>query len=215
MKYHRDKDRITNSTRVYTKEGKTRGFQADPFAKKPSPQELFDDYQRFASMEKECQQRLRDTDRESSDILESREEEESEIQLKYSIYDVRKNPHRKPRRSEAKEPDSDDEKQDYIAIFITSALDNGKKTLNRETARQIVESCLKSYRERLQQKEKLLVSRYEKESKAIKKRQAKLSKKQQDMEAEEEEEHQRFIAEASFKTNILRKRLERVLFINL
>jgi hypothetical protein len=89
--FQQDEGRITRSSRTYTKEGKTRGFQADPFARsKPTAQELYEDYQKFVGLEKECGNKLKETDREFEDILERREDEEANIQLKYSVYDVSK-----------------------------------------------------------------------------------------------------------------------------
>lgn len=50
--------------------GKTRGFQADPFAKKPTSTELYEDYNKLMLLEKDCAQKLRDTDKEALDVLE-------------------------------------------------------------------------------------------------------------------------------------------------
>jgi hypothetical protein len=101
------------------------------------------------------------------------------------------------------------DKQDYLSIFINSILEGGRKQLTRENAKVIFDACLRSYRERLQQKERLLNARIEKETKSLKKRQAVLNKNQ-DMETEEEQEHQKFIAETSFRKKILEQRLTRV-----
>jgi hypothetical protein len=64
------KNSIAASSRIYTKEGKTKGFQADPFSKKPTDSELYADYQKFLAIEKDFIQKLRDTERECNDILE-------------------------------------------------------------------------------------------------------------------------------------------------
>ncbi len=47
VNFHRDEGHISNSTRLYSKEGKTKGYQADPLSKKPTPQELFEDFQKY------------------------------------------------------------------------------------------------------------------------------------------------------------------------
>jgi len=117
---------------------------------------------------------------------------------------------RKPRFQESAPQDKNMDKQDLLSVFLNSVLDNARKNMTKELAKQVVETCLRSYKERLQQKERLLLARLEKESKALKKRQAMLSKNQADMETEEEQEHQRFIAEAGFRKRILEQRLSRV-----
>lgn len=91
--------------------------------------------------------------------------------------------------------------------------DGGKKVLSATLAQQIVDNCLKAYKERLQAKEKLLVYRLDKETKALKKKQALLNKNT-DMDKEEEEEHLKFIQETTFKRRILEKRLEKVVVAN-
>jgi len=74
--YHRADGRITASSRTYTKDGKAKGFQVDPFAHKPNPRELFEDFQKFSSMERDCIQKLRDMERETSELIRAREREE-------------------------------------------------------------------------------------------------------------------------------------------
>ncbi|PRP72990.1 Pyruvate decarboxylase [Planoprotostelium fungivorum] len=197
--------------RIYTKEGKTRGFQADLFlGTKPGHQELTEDYQKYTAMEKECAAKLKDTDREFANITLDRRREEEHVELKYSVYDVRRNPQRQARhQNSAQVEESLPEKQDYLSIFIASVLENGRKQMNKDTARIIVDAALKSFKDRLSQKEKLLNARLEKESKAMRKR-VTLMNKSQDMETEEELEHQRFIAETTFRKRILEQRMKRV-----
>ncbi len=71
---------------------------------------------------------------------------------------------------------------------------------------------MKAYKERLKNKEKLILARLEKESKTLKKRQALLAKNP-DIEREEEDEHLKFIAETTFRKRILEQRLTRVSLI--
>lgn len=75
-------------------------------------------------------------------------------------------------------------------------------------AKAIVDSAMKAYRERLKTKEKLILTRLDKENKLLKKRQAVLNKNP-DMDREEEEEHQKAIADAIFRKRILEQRHSR------
>jgi hypothetical protein len=72
-----------------------------------------------------------------------------------------------------------------------------------------LETCIKSFKDRLASKEKLISSRLEKETKALKKRQNILNKNN-DLDPEEETEHVKFIQETAFKKRILEKRLFKV-----
>ncbi len=91
MIYHRDNGRISSSSKIFNRDGIVKGFQADSLAKAPSAKEVGDEYQRLVQMEKDCLQKLRDMERETTEILERREEEEHNIELRYSFYDARKN----------------------------------------------------------------------------------------------------------------------------
>ncbi len=88
--FHKDQGKITASTRTYTKEGKAKGFVAGTPTKQISAADVSGDYQRLLQIERDCVQKLRDTEREIIDILEKRDEEEKHIDLRYSIYDVQK-----------------------------------------------------------------------------------------------------------------------------
>lgn len=212
--YHRDRGRVTSASRLYSKDGKIKGFQADPFSKKPSPQELLDDFQRFTSQEKDCLLKIREVDREMTDMLkvndclglpQTREEEEKTIELEYSTYDVRKNP---KRVSRSNGDQSKEDPKDFLSIFLKNAIESGKE-INPESVSQIYQQCVRAYKERLQAKERLILSRLDKETRIIRKRQTQLNKNP-DMDKEEEDELMKYIHEASFRKRILEKRLARV-----
>eukprot|EP01116_Phalansterium_solitarium_P011902 TRINITY_DN2775_c0_g1_i5.p1 TRINITY_DN2775_c0_g1~~TRINITY_DN2775_c0_g1_i5.p1 ORF type:complete len:502 (-),score=200.22 TRINITY_DN2775_c0_g1_i5:220-1725(-) len=205
--FHRDTGRITASTRVYTVDGTTRGFSADPLVRKPTAQEIADDQAACSVLEKDVLAKLKDTERKSADIIDQRDDEESNIQLVYSVWEARNDKTRKLRDTEtASSTDGGVDKEDYVSIFVNSFLSSGKKKLNAQTAKQVYQNCLKAYRERLTDKEQLLLSRLEKETKALRKRQMILDKNQ-DMQADEEHEHRSYILKATFRKRILEKRL--------
>jgi hypothetical protein len=77
--------------RIYSRDGTVKGFTADPLSKTPTSRDAGEDYQRLLHMEKDCLQKLRDMEQEANEILDRREEEEQNIELKYSFYDAGKN----------------------------------------------------------------------------------------------------------------------------
>lgn len=99
------------------------------------------------------------------------------IELTYSVYDARKNKSASifqfelifQRMEEKKEEKAevDLSPKDMLAVFLSAALvssvqefsykqDGGRKGMTSEIAKIVVENTLKAFRERLQQKEKLI-----------------------------------------------------------
>eukprot|EP01112_Ceratiomyxa_fruticulosa_P015298 TRINITY_DN4476_c0_g2_i2.p1 TRINITY_DN4476_c0_g2~~TRINITY_DN4476_c0_g2_i2.p1 ORF type:complete len:915 (-),score=212.17 TRINITY_DN4476_c0_g2_i2:88-2832(-) len=232
IRYHLGEGRITSSTRVYTKDGKAKGFQVDPFHGKPTPRQLYEDYQRFLSLERDCIARLRDTDREALEILQLRETQENYIELNVSIYDINRNKSLHGLESTAisnaarllgrdstfaggvsTNMGAENRKKerrgevDYLAPYLHSLpLD---KPMTREIAVQVKEACLKAMRDRLVQKYNLIQSRLEKENSALQKRQKAREIDKTQNTPESEEEYERFVQETSFRIKILEQRLAR------
>jgi hypothetical protein len=57
------------------------------------------------------------------------------------------------------------DKQEWVSIFLNSYTENGKRTLTGELAKSIIESAMKAYKDRLRTKERLILTRLDKESK--------------------------------------------------
>ncbi len=60
------------------------------------------------------------------------------------------------------------DKQEWVSIFLNSYTENGKKSLSADLVKQIVDSAMKAFRERLRSKERLILSRLDKELKVTK-----------------------------------------------
>ncbi len=97
---------------------------------------------------------------------------------------------------------------DLISLYIGTAM-KGKKEMTPAIAKAVVEACLKSFSERLLSKEKMIQNRIEKENKAIKKKQAQMTKAHEMLEKEEEEEQRKSIQEISFRKRILEQRMQK------
>lgn len=203
--YQKEEGKIISSSRVYTKDGKMMGFQADPFSKKPTSQELYEDYQRFSLMEKEVLQQLRDNESETEFILEERRKEEKDIQLFFSIYDVEK---RKKKKTQNPQDEEDLENLDFVELLILSELRKLQvKMIDHKNAKVILDSCLKTYKERMKQKEKLIQTRLEKEVKSLKKKQMLANRRE--MDNQEELTLQETISSSKLRKRILEQRLFR------
>jgi len=228
IRYHLGEGRISSSTRVYTKDGKAKGFQVDPFHGKPTPRQLYEDYQRFLSLERDCIARLRDTDREALEILQLRESQENS-ELNISLYDITRNKALYGLENTAIAnaarllgkgtsftggtsnmgvENRKKEKRgevDYLAPFLHSLPTD--KPMTRELAVQVKEACLKAMRDRLVQKYNLIQSRLEKENSALQKRQK--ARELDKTQPENEDDYERFVQETSFRIKILEQRLLR------
>lgn len=210
--YHRADGRITASSRTYTKDGKAKGFQVDPFAHKPNPRELFEDFQKFSSMERDCIQKLRDMERETSELIRAREREEKNIGLVVSVYDMKPNKSTKEQLEKLLEKEhAAKDRSDVLAPFMYLLND---KVITKDLALQLKEVALKTLKDRLIQKANLIQSRIDKEAQSLTRHtnhqrgkepgSAPVSGTQDD-----NNEYDRLKNETMFKIHILEQRLAR------
>jgi len=206
--YHYGPGRVTSSSRVYSKDGSSTLQQVDPFAPLPKKQQLLEDFRRSLLYEKECLQAVRESERDTKDIIAKRVAEESNIQLTLSIYDTfRKKNEEGGGRPEEQGLEYKSER-DYLSPFLPDTAKAGKP-LNREQALKTKDSCLKALKERLIERANIIQSRLDEENSALLKRQAAYQRSRDHIDKTDEEEYERYCQEAAFRIQILDARLKR------
>ena len=204
MDFHYGADRITASSRLYTKEGLSHITEVDPLRPKPKESQLLEEYQSLLIAEKECIQSVRDMERETREILATRKREEQNIQLLMPYYDIVR----------LKTEESDDEKEqeqqvqhDYLSSFLPAS--TGNRALTRNEAIEVRESCLKALTDRLIERANIIQTRHDEESAALAKRQTTFQRDRDQMSRAEEEEYERSVEETLFRIHIFEQRLKR------
>eukprot|EP00741_Cyanophora_paradoxa_P015016 tig00020830_g14487.t1 len=209
VEYHTAPGRITASSREYSKDGRTDINSVDPFAREPKKPILLEDYQRVLHAEKECQQAVRESERESKDIYMTRMKEEQAIVLVISPYEVfrRKKDEKELSREAEAEAEAKTEK-DYLWAFLPDAAKQGKP-LNRDAALKVKDGCLKALKERLIERANIIQSRLDEENSNLLKRQNAYQRNRDHLDKNEEEEYERYCQDAAFRIQILDQRLKR------
>ncbi|KAK3273495.1 hypothetical protein CYMTET_18285 [Cymbomonas tetramitiformis] len=205
LDFHYGKDKITASSRHYTKEGLSHITQVDPLEEKPRDAVLLEEWQKLVIAEKECTQAVRDVERETKDLILSRGKEEQNISLVTPYYDVVR----------VKQEESDDEsndveekvEHDYLSPFMPPVI--GGRKLSRQEAMDVREKCLKALKDRLIERANIIQARHDEETAALAKRQANFQRDRDQMTRAEEEEYERAREESIFRIHILEQRLKR------
>ena len=204
LNFHFGEDRITASTRLYTKDGLTHITEVDPLKEKPTGAALLEEYQHLLLAERECSQAIRDVEREIRMILESRIKEEQNILLTTPYYDI----------TRIKKEESDEEKQeeeevehDFLSPFLPSYIN--VRNLTREECFEVRDKCLKALKDRLIERANIIQARHDEETAALAKRQANFQRDRDQMSQEEEEEYEKACEESMFRIHILEQRLKR------
>ena len=204
LNFHFGEDRITASSRLYTKEGLTHITEVDTLKEKPTGSALLEEYQRLLLAERECSQAIRDVEREIRSILESRMKEEQNIILTVPYYDV----------TRIKKEESDEEKQeeeqvehDFLSAFLPSTINI--RHLTRTECFAVRDKCLKALKDRLIERANIIQARHDEETAALAKRQANFQRDRDQMSQEEEEEYEKACEESMFRIHILEQRLKK------
>ena len=204
LNFHFGEDRITASSRLYTKEGLTHVTEVDTLKEKPTGSALLEEYQRLLLAERECSQAIRDVEREIRSILDSRMKEEQNIILTVPYYDV----------TRIKKEESDEEKQeeeqvehDFLSAFLPSTIN--VRHLTRTECFAVRDKCLKALKDRLIERANIIQARHDEETAALAKRQANFQRDRDQMSQEEEEEYEKACEESMFRIHILEQRLKK------
>mmetsp|Transcript_24783 Transcript_24783/g.72853 ORF Transcript_24783/g.72853 Transcript_24783/m.72853 type:complete len:443 (+) Transcript_24783:251-1579(+) len=207
--YHHGKGRITNSKRVFHRDGRPWPPQVtvvDPFAKPPPDSVLRENYQALINAERECMQAFREQERQMKEILSKRAEEEESFQLEVSVYDTSRQRHFLD--AEGKE---DAAAAAVMHDYLTPFLDDPKSSepLPRDKALKVRDLCLKSLRERLVERATIIQSRLDEENNNLHKKTSTFSRNRDHADKETEEEYERYCQGAMFRIQIIDERLKR------
>jgi len=209
--YHYAKGRITASSRVYHKDRSVpvEVVQVDPFAAKPRPAQLEEEFAGVLQCEKDCYAGVRDSERETQDVLQLRKREEARIVLDKSIFETARLRAKEDTKKEADadEAEEKDERQvDYLTPFLAGAAQ--PKDPSREEAQGARDACLKALKERLLERANIIQRRLDEENAQLAKKQAAFQRSRDHVEGADEE-FEKFCSEAMFRIQILEQRLAR------
>ena len=155
--------------------------------------------------EKECYTAIRESGRETSDIIATREIDEKEVLFAKTIFELASEKSsedaRKDKASNDESKDSDVRKVDYLTPFLPSNLvDTGKIT--KEEAKEARESCLRALKDRLLDRANIIQKRLDEENAQLAKRQGLFQRSRDHVEGADEE-FEKFCHEAMFRIQIL------------
>eukprot|EP00112_Aurelia_sp_Birch-Aquarium-sp1_P024025 Seg740.7 transcript_id=Seg740.7/GoldUCD/mRNA.D3Y31 product="Dynein regulatory complex subunit 7" protein_id=Seg740.7/GoldUCD/D3Y31 len=228
LEYHLEDQRVTSSTREFIKPPNyssdkgtplqltpdtTTAFQVDPYAKDPKELDIYNMMVSLLEAEKQCTDKVRESEEEVREILDERMKEESISKLAVSVYDTERNEKAKQRRLELEQKQREEEMRkrdmelDYLAPFLSRI--GNPKYLTRQDAFKIKEECLQDLKHRLIDKANLIQARFEKETQELQKKQTWYQQNQMNMTKEDEEDYLNFCSEAMFRIHILELRLSR------
>ncbi|GLC33992.1 Dynein regulatory complex subunit 7 [Pleodorina starrii] len=202
--YHFGANRITNSSRSFTKDGQSQIVQVDPLAPRPQPAALLEEYSALLVAEKDCLQSVRDSEWEISEITRTRTNQEQNITLETPYYDIVRI---KAEESEEEEEEAAEAAYDYLSPFLPTLL--GTQQLTRTQALEVREKALKALKDRLIERANIIQARLDEETAALAKRQQTFHRDRDQMTASEEEEYERQTEESMFRIHILERRLRR------
>ncbi len=209
--YHYAKGRITASSRVYYKDRSipVEVVQVDPFAARPKPAQFEEEFQNVLSAEKDCYAAVRDSERETQEILQMRKREEARVVLDKSIFETAREKAKDDTKKDnvGEEAEEKDERQvDYLNPFLQNVAD--PKNPSRDEAQSARDSCLKALKERLLERANIIQRRLDEENAQLAKKQAAFQRSRDHVEGADEE-FEKFCSEAMFRIQILEQRLAR------
>lgn len=211
--YHFAPGRITSSSCVFSKD-RTVGpivTPVDPFSPPPKDSALEETFQKVLVQEKDCFAAIKDSDKETTNILKLRKKEEGThpIALHKSIFESA----REKGKEDAREPQSAEESEDhdknqvdYLTPFLSHVAD--VKNITRDEGLTAKDQCLKALKDRLLERSNIIQSRLDEENQALAKKQATFQRSR-DQDSNSDEEFERMCSDHMFKIQILEQRLAR------
>lgn len=215
VQFHRLPNRITASSRQYTKDGKSSVIAVDPYAAPPKKQDLVDEYQNLLIAEKALAVSIRKAEADTTKILESRVAEEKDISLDVSVYDTARNAAlMSVKAAEAKKlgdggASGATRSWDYLTPFLPAGWHPGDRPLLREEAVAAHDACLRALKDRLIEKANMIQARLDEETQGLARKQQAYQRTQDQLDRKEEEEYRVYCNEAMFRIHILEQRLSR------
>ncbi|KAI4893378.1 hypothetical protein NFI96_022502 [Prochilodus magdalenae] len=228
--YHREEDRIIPAWRNFIKPRDTGDsqtthaftpqmastFQVDPFEKPCKNLFLYETLMALMKEEENVLMRIKDSEKEVRAILAARQQEESGMELRISIYNTARNEkaccHREALERLAKEEllRKEEKELDVLSPFLARLGD--PESLTRQQALQLRADCLAELKQRLIDRANLIQARFEKETQELQQKQQWYQQNQLTMTKEDEEEYLAYCSDTMFRINILKLRLSRYTF---
>ncbi|KAG5848751.1 hypothetical protein ANANG_G00102750 [Anguilla anguilla] len=227
LTYHREDDRITAAWRSFVKPsnlGDTKNqqpftpemvsiYQVDPFEK---PSKHLCMYELLVALTKEEEtvvHRVMESEAEVWEILATRVQEESNMELLISIYNTARNEkarlHREALERMANEERlrQEEKELDFLVPFL-NRLDT-PEIQSRQLALQLRNDCLAALKQQIIDKTNLIQARFEKETQQLEEKQQWYQKNRLSMTKQDEEEYLSFCSKAMFQIHTLKLRLSR------
>lgn len=163
LEYHYDEGKVVKASREYVN-----GFcYLDPFGKRLTDVESFEEFKLLCQKEKECEKSIRDSASGISTILDRRAQEERDVRSVTTIYDTMRN---RPTEEELREMEERErllkeqrEKKDIIRNYLPP--DGEQMTV--EIAERIYHAVLEDLKERLLVRGRIIQDRLQNERSAL------------------------------------------------
>jgi dynein regulatory complex subunit 7 len=210
--YHFGKNQITASRELFDKASETcTGYRVDPEWKKESSNQIKVRLQQLLLIEKSLVSKVKDRERDLSELLDVIQHEQASVKLERSMYDMTSS-HvaQSGSASKANEQSSAGGDQiDYLSPFLAQ-FPTGK-LLTRKQALLAREDCLNSLKERLLERANIIQNHLESENELLKQKQAMHNRAAGagDADKQTDEEFAQFYEETMFRISILQARLAR------
>ncbi|KAI9193105.1 uncharacterized protein BJ171DRAFT_604974 [Polychytrium aggregatum] len=217
--YHLGEGRVIPSMREYKRtaiEQKAasvellNSFEVNPYLKNPKKQHLYAQFCGLLKAEAACMIDIKRSQKEASEIVAARLNEEKEVALTISIYDTTRNETKLPSEREteihkATEIDAAAAEIDYLSPFLVSY--PNPSGLSSKEAYDVWQACLGHASERKTEKLAIIQARLDEVSAEYQRRQLAYSRNADSMSVEETEAYVKFCDEALFRIHILEKRV--------
>ncbi|NWX48082.1 DRC7 protein, partial [Steatornis caripensis] len=169
--------------------------------------------QELTEEKKQLKQQVQQSEAEVLNILEIRENAETDVKLSVSIYNTERNEKRRKQyeamKSTVKDkfPGQEDQDLDYLAPFLLQI--GHREKITKRHALHVRENCLTDFKHRLIDKVNIIQARFEKAVEELRKKEEWFQENQHRLSAEEEDEFLVRSSETMFRIRILALRLYR------
>lgn len=212
LEYHYGDDKITRSTKQYTKDGMYSAVIVDPFMKRPKWSESVAEFKQLLQAERECKRAITELTKEIKEIYSIRGEEELDVKSTTTIYNVARN---KPTEEELRlqaekerEAKARRENTDYLRRYLEGIkLDENGNVTNVEDAEKVWKLALDDLKKRLITRGRIIQDRLNQERNKLTRRMISYQKSQEQHDKTNDEYFEMF-QESEFKIKILKERLE-------
>uniref|UniRef100_UPI003AAD29CD dynein regulatory complex subunit 7 n=1 Tax=Centroberyx gerrardi TaxID=166262 RepID=UPI003AAD29CD len=225
--YHLEDDRFIPASRSFIKPRKSTetqkaqdftpdmvsGFQVDPFENPPKNLHLYEMLVVLMNEEEKVTLQIKDSEKEVRAILSSREQEESGIELHFSIYSTacaekaRRLREDMERLAEEERRWRQEKENDILAPFLVQL--GNPETVSQAAAVQLRQDCLAYLKQRLIDKANLIQARFEKETQELQQKQQWYQQNQPNMTKEDEDEYLTYCSDTMFRIHVLKLHLSR------